>query len=159
MLQSTTVLIEEEGGKGYVKLHALEAGSGDSADDVRVREDAYNDKYNRGPYYSGVGIHDLNWILRQCFPREETKTVGEVMWSWSHHQSHQIMERLILELIITVVIPYYYILLFLLCRLATGRGGGEEIMIDKEHHWCEFKSGTEDLQRGVGTGECTPSLY
>ena len=62
-----------------------------------------------------------------------------VIWAWSRRRSHHVVERLILELIITAVRTYYSILLFLLFRVVAGSGGGEGVMIEEEHHWCEFQ--------------------
>ena len=61
------------------------------------------------------------------------------------------MERLISELIITVVSPYYSILLFLLFRVVAG-------LLTRSIIGVNFKFGVADLQRGVGTGEFIPSL-
>ena len=49
------------------------------------------------------------------------------------------MERLILELIITVVSQYDYISLFLLLMVVAVSGGVEGVMNNVEHHWYKFK--------------------
>ena len=51
--------------------------------------------------------------------------VGAVIWAWAHHWYPLSVQRLILELIIPVVIPYCYILLFIFCRVQW-RGRGED---------------------------------
>ena len=75
------------------------------------------------------------------------------------------MERLILNSIITTVSPYYCILIFLLCGVATdGKGcllmsiiGSIEVLRTKRLG-VSFKFGAEDLQRGMGTGKFIPPL-
>ena len=50
--------------------------------------------------------------------------VVAVTWDWYRLQSSHVAERLILELLITIVSPYYSILLFILFRVVTDNDGG-----------------------------------
>ena len=87
------------------------------------REAASDDEAGDKPTYSGVVIHSLINTRRKLLPHEATETVGEVIRAWVCHWFPHVVERLILELRITVVRPSYYIWLFILCRVATtGKG-------------------------------------
>ena len=102
----------------------------------RVGSDASNNEDRRGPYSLGLWIHTLYQPHRQRLLREAMKIPPLVM------------ERLILELRITVSSPYYSIILFILCRVAAcgcrreGVTNNEDscnhLLLMYQASWCEF---------------------
>ena len=118
------VLILEEGGEGFVCLHASGVGLVATAADTRGREADSNDESGRVPPSQGGGICALLRLRHQQLPCEATKKMGEVMQAWDHRWYPHVVERLILELLITVVSPYYSTLLFILFSLVQVNGEG-----------------------------------
>ena len=77
------------------------------------------------PFYSVVVICALLHARLQRLPHETMKIVVAVMRAWSHHWSPDAMERLVIELRITVVRSSYYILLFILFRVEVASKGDD----------------------------------
>ena len=94
----------------------------------------FNNQADVITYYLGGGIHSLCWLSCQILLHEVTKTVGTVMRTWACCCNPHFMESMIIELVITVLSPSYSILLFILCKVESGGGGGGRVTKEK-YNW------------------------
>ena len=117
MVRLMEVLLVEEWGEGFGCMHVSETGLAAAAVAASVGEVESNDEACGILSYLVVLIRALFLTYRHRLPHDSIKAVVVVMRTWSCHWSPHIVERLIIELRITAVSPYYYILLFLLYRV------------------------------------------
>ena len=128
------VLFREEGVNGFGFAHALEAGLTEEAVYKRGRSAASYNEPGSGTYLLGGGIRALRCPHWQQLIREATKSVVAVVQTLDRCcPPPQFVESLILRLRITVVSPYYSILLYILCRVATYGSIREGVTNNKEN--------------------------